>query len=719
MAEWLIGSKISSNNWRFAWDRKDPNDLSTGVVSVSKNTNNTGTDWPNKLVSISDDATVGYYNLAFLLEDDLDYNKHTNNTNTTIRSISQSVSGDYDLKLFALDSYYPRDVSWGTGSVKFSDDPNNLKLPKGKYSLYYKSKDSGNTYFRLYDVNSKFKNLYIAWESNGQPLTTAPPGSYLEMGGIIINEPINDVFIDVSSLNDGVYVANLYDANGQLTYSASGFKVAGGKAYNNLTPQGTNIIGPVSGNQDVVMVSNRYPLTEGDYGIKFSFSGNWASDSVGQYKDFEVTKIYEFEWDGKLSDRFNTWPAIQDIFITGNTTGGVINFYPGENNPLIVSTGNLSLKRWSCSRDGPFNDSGDLLEERNITSVDFTDYFPLNFWFMRIEGYIFIPEGETYTFYISTDDGTKLWIDDQLVLESWTVQPSREYNANFTRGRAGWYKIKIEHYNGAPINERLLLKWQSSSINKSTVPSNYFGVPFTIATDMISITNVKNYSWKWNEVQSQIYTDWIYDRQVSVDGGSAGILVFKSDINAPNQSGTDQVEVSEVFVGVAKFNLNEVDQSGNIISLLGSSQAEDKYTYNYTGENDLNNKIFRVMGLDSNDITISTSPSFTVSTGNFDLPAPVWLEVIKITDTSWKFIWPTIAGYAISDVLYDFRKIDLSNNSTVILETVSTPVYILETDPSGYGFDVIAKHLDGSVSNPGPLLVVPKINIPTKMFCEI
>ncbi len=78
---------------------------------------------------------------------------------------------------------------------------------------------------------------------------------------------------------------------------------------------------------------------------------------------------------------------------------------------------------------------------------------------------------EAYTFFTETDDGVRLWVDNQLIIDKWLPQSPTEWPAirtlTLTAGRA--YTIKMEYYEaGGGAVARL--RWSSPSTPKGIIP---------------------------------------------------------------------------------------------------------------------------------------------------------------------------------------------------------------------------------------------------------
>jgi len=50
-----------------------------------------------------------------------------------------------------------------------------------------------------------------------------------------------------------------------------------------------------------------------------------------------------------------------------------------------------------------------------------------------------------YTLVATADDGVRVWVDDQLVIDAWYDQPATTYSANLYLG-AGQHSLRVEYY---------------------------------------------------------------------------------------------------------------------------------------------------------------------------------------------------------------------------------------------------------------------------------
>lgn len=78
---------------------------------------------------------------------------------------------------------------------------------------------------------------------------------------------------------------------------------------------------------------------------------------------------------------------------------------------------------------------------------------------------------QTYTFSTVTDDGVRLWINNQLVVDSWVLQAPTEHTGTIALQAGQWYPVRMEYYEaGGGAVARL--SWQSASQSKQIIPSS-------------------------------------------------------------------------------------------------------------------------------------------------------------------------------------------------------------------------------------------------------
>ena len=117
------------------------------------------------------------------------------------------------------------------------------------------------------------------------------------------------------------------------------------------------------------------------------------------------------------------------------------------------------------------------MKQLDIATRDFEDGFPgvdnLIEWFgLDIRFKVDIPADGNYTFFVNSDDGSKLYIDGNLVIDNDGQHSPRELSAsvNLTKGI---HSFKVEYFQGPKTQIALELFWQSESFPKAYIDPSY------------------------------------------------------------------------------------------------------------------------------------------------------------------------------------------------------------------------------------------------------
>lgn len=83
---------------------------------------------------------------------------------------------------------------------------------------------------------------------------------------------------------------------------------------------------------------------------------------------------------------------------------------------------------------------------------------------------------QTYTFYTVSDDGARLWVNNQLLIDKWIDQAPTEWSGQIALTANQKYDIRYEYYeNGGGAVARLL--WSSPSTPKAVIPQSQLFLP--------------------------------------------------------------------------------------------------------------------------------------------------------------------------------------------------------------------------------------------------
>ena len=103
----------------------------------------------------------------------------------------------------------------------------------------------------------------------------------------------------------------------------------------------------------------------------------------------------------------------------------------------------------------------------------------------RISGYLRAPSGDTYTLSVFTDDGVRVWVNGQKVMDGWQIQATTLTSSSFVLGTA-WVPFRVE-YCQAAYGSGLQVSWRGAANNTSYLPLAHSasGAGFQMAYDNI------------------------------------------------------------------------------------------------------------------------------------------------------------------------------------------------------------------------------------------
>lgn len=95
---------------------------------------------------------------------------------------------------------------------------------------------------------------------------------------------------------------------------------------------------------------------------------------------------------------------------------------------------------------------------------------------VRWTGQITPQFSQTYTFYARSDDGVRLWIDGQLIIDQWVNQAPTEVTGSIALVAGKSYSIRMEYFDDL-LGAVAQLSWSSPSVAKQIVPASAFAPP--------------------------------------------------------------------------------------------------------------------------------------------------------------------------------------------------------------------------------------------------
>lgn len=92
----------------------------------------------------------------------------------------------------------------------------------------------------------------------------------------------------------------------------------------------------------------------------------------------------------------------------------------------------------------------------------------------RWTGFVHIPTEGAWTFITTSNDGVRLWIDDQLVINQWSKHVEAEHRKT-VKLKPGWRPIRLEHFQ-QDLDAVIRLEYSSEQVPRQVIPSHKLSV---------------------------------------------------------------------------------------------------------------------------------------------------------------------------------------------------------------------------------------------------
>lgn len=130
------------------------------------------------------------------------------------------------------------------------------------------------------------------------------------------------------------------------------------------------------------------------------------------------------------------------------------------------TTGGI-LCRFADDAGATTKQHGRVIKESIFNSVNFSNYVPAgqsSNWSTRCVGYVKPAYTELYTFSVTTEEGARLWVAGQKVIDQFGTQVGPQtYTGTINLTANQWVPILIDHWEDNVAGETLSLSWSSPS----------------------------------------------------------------------------------------------------------------------------------------------------------------------------------------------------------------------------------------------------------------
>lgn len=220
-----------------------------------------------------------------------------------------------------------------------------------------------------------------------------------------------------------------------------------------------------------------------------------------------------------------------------------------------------------------------------------------NTFSIRWTGQIEPLHSEEYTFYTNSDDGVRLWVNDQLLIDNWTVHPATIDSGTITLAAGQKYNIRMEYFENEQVTVAQL-EWESASQVRQIVPQSqlsYSDTSFPLNINSANDAPVLGYVSAAAGIDlytfdsSQPETPDAY----TGNGGTPWLSFVETGIGASQTietaDGATQLNTTAPTVPYAGYSNYTNDGSGLVNANFPTLDAEAGYTLSFTAKLDLEN----------------------------------------------------------------------------------------------------------------------------------
>jgi glucose/arabinose dehydrogenase len=403
----------------------------------------------------------------------------------------------------------------------------------------------------------------------------------------------------------------------------------------------------------------------------------------------------------------NSLDINKDLTSITNQSGlsAPLNVGSNSSTSLLNLLGQSSSQAVSSTGDGL---RGEYYDNQNFTNLKLTRVDQtVNFDFgtgspnasigkdtfsIRWTGKVEAQYNETYTFYTTTDDGVRLWVNGQQVIDNFRDQVATEVSGNIALEAGKKYDIRLDYYEktGQAVSK---LAWSSTSQVKEIIPKSQLYSPgsptATLQTTTTPVTGSNNYTFSVNYTDNTSVDITSLDNsdiRVTGNNGFNQLATFISVDN--NTNGTPRTATYSINAPGGNWDISDV---GNYTIALEANQIRN-VNGNFTGASNLGQFTYSVTGTstglkgeyyDNKDFTnlklTRTDGTINFDFGNGSPDASIGADTFSVRWTGF-----VEAKYSENYTFYTASDDGISlwvNNQQVINRLVDQPVTEFSSTP--------------------------------------
>lgn len=132
---------------------------------------------------------------------------------------------------------------------------------------------------------------------------------------------------------------------------------------------------------------------------------------------------------------------------------------------------------------------------------------------------------EPYTLYLESDDGARLWLNDELVIDAWQERWLKESQATVNLIAGQRYRLRVEYFDKTEA-AAIYFRWSSPSTTRRIVPQSQLFCPVSEGAKNPPV-NQPSWADYTADAANLVDSDWKFD---GIGAGGGGAVVGKNGI---------------------------------------------------------------------------------------------------------------------------------------------------------------------------------------------
>ena len=203
----------------------------------------------------------------------------------------------------------------------------------------------------------------------------------------------------------------------------------------------------------------------------------------------------------------------------------------------------------------------------NFDWAEFSPAAPINvnLFLARWTGKIEPLYTDTYTFYILSDNGRRVWVNNQLLVDKWVNDGGVTYSGTIDLTAGQKYDIKVDYYDYTG-NANIKLEWESAHQTREVIPNSQLYLPDELPSGIAENKAIEN--------DITVYPNPVTTKLTLNTGSIDACQVKIFDVN-----GRLLTQSNERFTGIKTFDVSGLSRGLYIVTVLFGDGLKTSRTF--------------------------------------------------------------------------------------------------------------------------------------------